>query len=73
MTWEKTVFTTLDKIGEVASNTDDELKQEIYKQLYEKTKDYFDTISLARIASALYKIAELEDNVTEEELTGGLR
>lgn len=73
MTWERTVFTVLDKIGEAAGNTNDELRQEIYKQLYEKTKDYFDTISLARIASALYKIAELDDNVTEEELTGGLR
>lgn len=60
MTWAEAVKQTLDAIGEGINEEDlDLLDRQVLAECYEKTRDILNTISLARIATALEKMAGL--------------
>lgn len=70
-TWAELVKTVMDEIvGECAQA--DELEKVILNATADKCIRHFNTISLARIATALYKLAGLEDELTEENALGDL-
>lgn len=60
MTWAEGVEKVLDEVSSIANG--DELDKVIANVELEVTRKIMDTMSLARIATALYKIAGLEDN-----------
>ena len=60
MTWAEVVKQTLDAIGEGFDEEElDLLEKQVFAECYEKTRDILNTMSLARIATALEKIAGL--------------
>lgn len=70
-TWAELVKTVMDEIVDEGANADD-LDKVILHAAAERCIKHFNTISLARIATALYKLAELEDELTEENALGDL-
>ena len=70
MTWAEGVEQVLDEVSSIADG--DELDKVIANVALEVTKKIMDTMSLARIATALYKIAGLEDNEDPKKFTEGL-
>lgn len=65
-TWADIVKNVLDEIGKVAEDGD-QLDKMIATSIFELTIKEMNTKSLARIATALYKIAGLEDSIEENE------
>lgn len=70
-TWAELVKTTMDELVDQAANADD-LEKAFLAAVGEKLTQHFNTISLARIATALYKLAGLEDELTSENALGDL-
>lgn len=70
-TWAELVKTVMDEIVDEGANADD-LDKVVLNSAAEKCIRHFNTISLARIATALYKLAGLEDELTEENALGDL-
>lgn len=64
--WADTVTDVLNTIGE-AAEAGDQLDKIIANAAFEITIKEINTKSLARIATALYKIAGLEDKIEENE------
>ena len=71
MTWADGVKKLIETISDVGENAD-ELDKAISAAMLNVTKTIVDTMSLARIATALYQIAGLEDDENPEDFTGGL-
>ena len=69
-TWADAVKGTMDEIVNQASSSENELEKALFQAIAVKCKEHFDTISLARIATALYKLAELPDEFTDENILG---
>ena len=65
-TWADTVTDVLNAIGEAAEEGD-QLDKIMANAAFEITIKEMNTKSLARIATALYKIAGLEDKIEENE------
>lgn len=70
-TWAELVKTVMDEIVDEGAKARD-LEKVVLNAAAEKCRQHFNTISLARIATALYKLAELEDELTEENALGDL-
>lgn len=70
MTWAEGVEKVLDEVSSIANG--DELDKVIANVALEVTRKIMDTMSLARIATALYKIAGLEDNEDPSKFVEGL-
>jgi len=70
-TWAELVKITMDELVNEAENADD-IEKLVLKVTGDKLEQHFNAISLARIATALYKLAELEDELTEENALGDL-
>lgn len=70
MTWAEGIEKLLDDVTTITNNSD--INTVIANIKLEVTKKIVDTISLARIATALYKIAELEDNEDPTKFMEGL-
>lgn len=66
MTWAELVKHTMDTMLDTGAETDDELEKMLYQMMGEKSREHFNTISLARIASALYKLAGINDEITDD-------
>ena len=73
MTWAELVKEVMDTIVNEGAASDNDIEKIIYQKTAEKCKDHFNTISLARIATALYKIAGLEDEFTEDTIMEDLK
>lgn len=71
ITWAELVKITMDQLVDQAANGD-ELEKALLAAVGERLEQHFNVISLARIATALYKIAGLEDELTEENALGDL-
>lgn len=71
-TWAEVVKSTLDMTLQLASKTDDELEKALYSEVAERYVKYSSAISLARIATALYKLADLSDEITNENVVEDL-
>ena len=71
LTWAELVKTVMDELVNETGNTDD-LEKLILRATGDKLEQHFNVISFARIATALYKIAGLEDELTEENVLGDL-
>ena len=71
VTWAELVKTVMDEIVDEGARGND-LEKALLYAASERCVKHFDTISLARIATALYKIAGLEDELTEENALGDL-
>lgn len=70
-TWAKLVKITMDELVDQTKNAN-ELEKLVFQAVGDKLEQHFNTISLARIATALYKLAGLEDELTEENALGDL-
>ena len=70
MTWAEGVEEVLDEVSTLAEG--DDLDKVIANVALEVTRKIMDTMSLARIATALYKIAGLEDNEDPSKFVEGL-
>ena len=70
MTWAEGVEEVLDEVSTLAEG--DDLDKVIANVALEVTRKIMDTMSLARIATALYKIAGLEDNEDPNKFVEGL-
>lgn len=70
-TWAELVKTVMDEIVDEGAKAGD-LEKVILNTAAEKCTQHFNTISLARIATALYKLAGLEDELTSENALGDL-
>lgn len=70
MTWAEGVEKVLDEVSTFAEG--DDLDKVIANVALEVTRKIVDTMSLARIATALYKIAGLEDNEDPSKFVEGL-
>ena len=66
ITWAELVKEVMDTVINAGASSDNDLEKIMYQKTGERCKNHFDTLSLARIATALYKIAGLEDEFTEE-------
>ena len=64
-TWNEMVETGLIEMLEKLAGNSNPLEKMMYKVVDDRAREFFDSISLARIASALYKIADMKDEVTE--------
>ena len=71
VTWAELVKITMDQLVDQAANGD-ELEKALLAAVGKRLEQHFNVISLARIATALYKIAGLEDELTEENALGDL-
>lgn len=71
VTWAELVKITMDELVNEAENADD-VEKLVLQAAGDKLEQHFNTISLARIATALYKLAGLEDELTEENALGDL-
>lgn len=71
VTWAELVKITMDELVNEAENADD-LEKLVLQTTGDKLEQHFNAISLARIATALYKLAGLEDELTEENALGDL-
>ena len=71
ITWAELVKTTMDELVDQAANGD-EFEKALLAAVGKILEQHFNVISLARIATALYKIAGLEDELTEENALGDL-
>ena len=68
MTWENYTRSALDSILAIANTKEaDDLDKIICDEVFKRLHQYCQAVSLARIATALYKIAGLEDNYEESE------
>lgn len=67
-TWAEVVKTTQDAVLQLAGNTDNEVEKALYAEIAERHIKYSNTISLARIATALYKMADIPDEFTDENI-----
>ena len=70
-TWAELVKITMDELVDQTRNAD-ELEKLFFQAIGDKLEQHFNIISLARIATALYKLAGLEDELTEENALGDL-
>ena len=71
VTWAELVKITMDQLVDQAANGD-EFEKALLAAVGKRLEQHFNVISLARIATALYKIAGLEDELTEENALGDL-
>lgn len=71
VTWAELVKITMDELVNEAENADN-LEKLVLQAAGDKLEQHFNAISLARIATALYKLAGLEDELTEENALGDL-
>jgi hypothetical protein len=67
-TWAEVVKMTQDTVLRLAGDTDDEMEKALYAEITERHIKYSNAISLARIATALYKMAEIPDEFTDENI-----
>lgn len=73
ITWAELVKKVMDTVVNAGASSNNDIEKIIYQKTGERCKEHFDTISLARIATALYKIAGLEDELTEETVMEDLK
>ena len=66
VTWAELVKASLDKLIDITGKEELDIDKAFILGLRTAMREHFDTISLARIATALYKIADLPDEITEE-------
>ena len=71
VTWAELVKTVMDEIVDEGAKAG-ELEKVILNAAADKCIQHFNTISFARIATALYKLAGLNDEFTEENALGDL-
>ena len=71
ITWAELVKTTMDELVDQAANADD-LEKAFLAAVGKRLTQHFNVISLARIATALYKMAGLDDELTEKNALGDL-
>ena len=72
-TWAEVVKMTQDAVLRLAGDTDDEIEKALYAEIAERYIKYNSAISLARIATALYKIADIPDEFTDENILEELK
>ena len=65
MIWADHVKQCVDDMYRSIANTESTIDFQITNEIIKRTIPILDSISLARIASALYKIVKLEDNYVE--------
>lgn len=63
-TWNGMVEESMNTVLNLAAEGND-LEKAMYKVINDRMREHFDTISLARIATALYKLADIPDEVDE--------
>lgn len=68
MTWAELVKDTLERVVDEGANADNDIEKLIAQGVGTATREFFDSVSLARIASALYKLAGLSDEITEDNI-----
>ena len=67
ITWAELVNECTQAIYKAAAKPDaDNWDKAILNEVLKESQTNFNTVSLARIATALYKLAGLEDNISEE-------